>query len=61
VLASASYLALEIYAVIRFEQSQDFLSRVRKWIDGHTDQVIIIGGLILGFWLIGNSIYLIAS
>ena len=23
----------------------------------HTDQVIILGSLILGFWLIANSIY----
>jgi threonine/homoserine/homoserine lactone efflux protein len=61
VLASASYLAMEIYAVVRYEQSQAFLGRVRKWIDTHTDQVIIVGGLIIGFWLIGNSIYLIAT
>jgi hypothetical protein len=61
VLASASYLALEIYAVVRFEASQAFLARVRTWIDTHTDQVIIVGGLIVGGWLIGNSIYLIAT
>ena len=29
--------------------------------DTRTDQVIIVGSLILGFWLIGNSIYLIVS
>ena len=61
VLASSTYLAMEIYAVIRFEQSQAFLARVRKWIDTHNDQVIIVGGLILGLWLIGNSIYLITT
>ncbi len=27
----------------------------------HTDQVIILGSLILGFWLIANSLYLIVS
>ena len=27
----------------------------------HTDQLIIWGGLILGFWLIGKSIYLIVG
>ena len=27
----------------------------------HTDQVIILGSLILGFWLIANSIYLIVA
>jgi hypothetical protein len=61
VLASSSYLAMEIYAVFRFDQSQALLARVRKWIDDHTDQVIIVGALVLGFWLIGNSIYLIVD
>jgi hypothetical protein len=27
----------------------------------HTDQVIIIGCLLLGFWLIGYDLYLIAT
>ena len=27
----------------------------------HTDQVIILGSLILGFWPIANSLYLIVS
>jgi hypothetical protein len=27
----------------------------------HTDQAIILGSLILGFWLIANSIYLIVT
>ena len=61
VLASSSYLAMEVYAAVRPDQSQAFLARFRKWIDGHTDQVIIWGSLILGFWLIANSLYLIVS
>jgi hypothetical protein len=61
VLASSSYLAMEIYAVIRPEQSQAFLTRFRTWIDTHTDQVIIVGSLLLGLWLIANSIYLIVT
>ena len=59
VLASASYLAMEIYAGFRPGQSQAFLTRLRTWIGTHTDQVIIWGSLILGFWLIAYSIYLI--
>ena len=59
VLASASYLAMEIYAGFRPGQSQAFLARLRTWIDTHTDQVIIWGSLILGLWLIAYSIYLI--
>ena len=59
VLASSSYLAMEIYAGFRPGQSQAFLARFRTWMDTRTDQVIIVGSLILGFWLIGNSLYLI--
>jgi Sap, sulfolipid-1-addressing protein len=61
VLASASYLAMEIYAVFRPDQSHALLIRSRAWINTHTDQVIIAGSLILGLWLMGNSIYLIVS
>jgi len=61
VLASASYLAMEIYAVVRPGQSQAFLTRVRTSISAHTDQVVIAGSLILGFWLVGYSIYLVVT
>jgi threonine/homoserine/homoserine lactone efflux protein len=61
VLASSSYLAMEIYAIVRPDQSQALLGRARTWIDAHTDQVIIAGGLIVGFWLIANSIYLLVT
>jgi threonine/homoserine/homoserine lactone efflux protein len=61
VLGSASYLALEIYTVLRPDHSRALLARFRTWIDTHTDEVIIIGSLILGFWLIGNSIYLVVT
>jgi hypothetical protein len=61
VLASASYLAIEIYAGFRPGQGQAFLARFRTWIETHTDQVIISGSLILGFWLIAKSIYLIVT
>jgi hypothetical protein len=60
-IATSSYITLELYAGFRPEQSQAFLAKIRTWIDGHTDQVIIIGSLLLGFWLIGNSIYLIVT
>ena len=58
-IASSSYLAMEIYAVVRPSQTQAFLVRCRTWIDDHTDQAIIVGSLVIGFWLIGDSIYLI--
>jgi threonine/homoserine/homoserine lactone efflux protein len=61
VLASSSYLAMEIYAVVRPARSQALLGRARTWIDTHTDQVIIAGSLIIGFWLIADSLYLIVT
>jgi hypothetical protein len=61
VLASASYIGLELYAAFRPEESQLLLSRIRKWIDTNTDQVIVVGCLIVGLWFIADSVYLIAT
>jgi len=61
VLASASYLAMEIYAVARPADNQAMLARFRAWIDNHTDQVIIVGSLAIGLWLIANSTYLVVT
>lgn len=60
VLASSTYLAMEIYAVFRPAQSRAFLTSFRGWIDDHTDQAIVLGSLIIGLWLIANSLSLIA-
>ncbi len=61
-LASSSYIAMEIYAGFRPAQSQAFLAKFRTWMETHTDQVIIIGCLVIGFWLIASSInYVINS
>jgi hypothetical protein len=60
-LGSGSYIGLELYAAFRPEKSQALLASVRTWMNDHTDQVIVIGALILGLWLIGDSIYLIVS
>ncbi len=61
VVATSSYLVMEIYAGFRPEPAKAFLARLRSWIDGHTDQAIIIGSLVLGFWLVGKSIYSIVN
>jgi hypothetical protein len=61
VIATSSILAMEIYAGFRPEPAQAFLARLRHWIDTHTDQVIIIVSLVLGFWLVANSIYYIVT
>jgi len=61
VIATSTYIAMEVYAGFKPDESQALMGRIRTWIDTHTDQVIIIGSLVLGFWLIGRSIYEIVS
>lgn len=60
-IATSSYLSMELYAGFRPGQAQTFLARTRTWIDTHTDQVIIIVSLVVGFWLIVTSISTLAS
>jgi hypothetical protein len=60
-IATSTYLALEIYAGFWPDETQAFLARTRAWIDTHTDQVIIVVSLVLGFWLIGKSIYQVVT
>ena len=60
-VATAAYLVMEIYAGFRPERTKVLLDGIRTWIDTHTDQVIIIGSIALGFWLIGKSVYTLVS
>src|SRR5580704_10500571 len=50
ILASSSYLAMEIYAVARPGRSQALLARCKAWVDSHIDQAIIAGCLTIGLW-----------
>ena len=61
VIATSSILAMEIYAGFWPQPAQRFLARLRDWINTHTDQVVIIVSLVLGFWLVANSIYYIVT
>ncbi len=60
-ISTSAFLTMETYASFRPEAAQAFLGRLRTWINDHMDVVIVIASLILGFWLIGKSIYSIAS
>ncbi len=44
IIASVSYLGMEVNAGLKPGQSQEFLARFRTWMDGQMDQVIIWGG-----------------
>jgi threonine/homoserine/homoserine lactone efflux protein len=61
VLASSSFLYLELYAAFAPGAASARLDRLRTWLDTHEDQVIIVISLLLGFWLAGKSIYLLVS
>jgi hypothetical protein len=36
------------------------LEALRTWLDTHREQVIILLSLLLGLWLVGNSLYYLA-
>jgi threonine/homoserine/homoserine lactone efflux protein len=58
-LATASFLYLELYATFAPAAAGERLQRLRTWLDTHRDQVIIVLSLLLGFWLAGKSLYLL--
>jgi hypothetical protein len=60
-LATSSYIFLEVYAGFWPDKNEALLARYRAWMDAHTDQVIIIGCLVLGFWFIVDGLYLVFS
>jgi hypothetical protein len=61
VLATSSFLYLELYAAFAPAAAGARLTRLRTWLDTHRDQVIIGISLLLGFWLAGKSIYLLVG
>ena len=58
-LATGSFLYLELYATFAPAKAGTRLARLRAWLDSHQDQVIIAVFLLLGLWLTGKSIYLL--
>jgi hypothetical protein len=60
-LSVFTYLAMDIYAVIRPERSDQVLTSLKVWIDRHTDLIIVIVAAAVGLWLIGKSAYLLAT
>lgn len=60
-LCTASILTMELYAFFSPDAAAQKLDGMRHWIDTHRDQAIIVLALIVGLWLVGNSIYLIVS
>ena len=60
-LATSSFLALELAVVFRPTAADARIKALRTWLDTHRDQLIIVLSLLLGFWLAGKSIYLLVA
>jgi hypothetical protein len=60
-LSVSTYLAMDIYSVVRPERSDEVLNRLKSWIDRRTDLIIVIVALAVGLWLVGKSAYLLAT
>ena len=60
-LATSSFLYLELYVAFAPGAAGARLDRLRTWLESHQDEVIIAVCLLLGFWLAGKSIYLLVS
>jgi Sap, sulfolipid-1-addressing protein len=58
-LATSSFIILELYAVFAPAASSQ-LAALRNWLDAHGNEVIIVVCLVLGVWLTGQSIRLLA-
>jgi hypothetical protein len=61
VLASATYLVLLVYTAFRPGAGRAVLAGFSAWMGAHTDQAVVAGALILGWWLIAHSVYLIVT
>ena len=61
VLATSSFLYLELSAAFQPEAPDALIQKLRTWLDTHMDQVIIVISLLLGFWLASKSIYLLVT
>jgi threonine/homoserine/homoserine lactone efflux protein len=60
-LATSSFLYLELYATFTPAAAEVRLRRLRAWLDTHTDQVLVVVFLLLGLWLAGKSLYVLVA
>jgi hypothetical protein len=60
-VATSSYLAMELYAAFAPAAAAARFDQLHKWIDTHQDQAIVVGALVVGAWLLADSIFLIVS
>lgn len=57
VLASSTYLALLVFALIRRDRAHVVALSIRTWIEGHLQQALAYGSLLVGLFLMGSGTY----
>ena len=55
IVGTITYVAMELYALLRPAKTRAFVASLRRWVTSHTDQIIIVISLALGRWLIVAS------
>ncbi len=60
-LATSAFLVMELYTAFAPAAAAARFARMHGWIDAHQDQAIVVGALVVGAWLLGNSLYVIVS
>ena len=55
IVGTITYVAMELYALLRPAKTRAFVASLRRWVTSHTDQIIIVISLALGLWLIVAS------
>ncbi len=55
-LATSSFLAMELWATLAPQAAAVRLEGVRLWIDDHRDRAIVLVSLLVGLWLAGSGL-----
>ena len=56
-VATSSYIVLEVGAAVRPEHAQRVATALRGWIESHTDRAIAVGATAVGAFLVASSAY----
>jgi hypothetical protein len=56
IIATSSQLVMELYTVFAPNAAEERLDKLRRWIVGHQEQAIVVLSLVIGFWLVGDSL-----
>ena len=60
-LATSSFLIMELSATFAPEAAGERLRRLRDWINSNQNQAIVVLSLLIGLWLVGTSLYTLAT